>query len=147
MLLVRIKYFEIRNYAIVFSYRCSSFTVASLADRLEFINFLNIKTRRHLKGHQSKVLCCDWCSDKRRLVSTAQVNSRSATRCFGNPFVLSLFFFRTEKLQYGTRLRIPKSSLYLVSPHGLWRVLTLLRRLWLLVGQWITRGGSWVLNF
>lgn len=50
-------------------------SVATVAERLEHINFLsNIKTRRHLKGHQSKVLCCDWCTDKRRIVSSSQVN-------------------------------------------------------------------------
>ncbi|KAK7601197.1 hypothetical protein V9T40_008638 [Parthenolecanium corni] len=48
-------------------------TLATVAERLEHINFLsNIKTRRHLKGHQSKVLCCDWCTDKRRIVSSSQ---------------------------------------------------------------------------
>ncbi|CAG0879185.1 unnamed protein product [Cyprideis torosa] len=33
---------------------------------------LNIKTRRILKGHVGKVLCADWCLDKRHLVSSSQ---------------------------------------------------------------------------
>lgn len=32
-----------------------------------------MKTRRTLKGHGNKVLCMDWCKDKRRLVSSSQV--------------------------------------------------------------------------
>lgn len=34
-----------------------------------------IKTKRVLKGHGNKVLCMDWCKDKRRLVSSSQVQS------------------------------------------------------------------------
>lgn len=47
--------------------------VATVADRLETINFINIKTRKTLKGHVSKVLCSDWSPDKRHLVSCSQV--------------------------------------------------------------------------
>ncbi|XP_065217550.1 guanine nucleotide-binding protein subunit beta-5-like [Planococcus citri] len=47
-------------------------TLATVAERLDFVNFLNVKTRRHLKGHQSKVLCCDWSVDKRRILSSSQ---------------------------------------------------------------------------
>ena len=36
------------------------------------IDQLNIKIRKSLKGHNSKVLCLDWCSDKRHLVSSSQ---------------------------------------------------------------------------
>ncbi|KAF3830540.1 hypothetical protein GH733_004359 [Mirounga leonina] len=31
-----------------------------------------MKTRRTLKGHGNKVLCMDWCKDKRRIVSSSQ---------------------------------------------------------------------------
>lgn len=47
-------------------------TLASVADRLEAINFMNIKPRRVLKGHQAKVLCSDWSPDKRHIVSSSQ---------------------------------------------------------------------------
>ncbi|CAG9127677.1 unnamed protein product [Plutella xylostella] len=46
--------------------------VASVAERLEAVNFPNLKPRRVLKGHQSKVLAADWAPDKRRLVSSSQ---------------------------------------------------------------------------
>ena len=36
------------------------------------IDQLNIKIRKSLKGHNAKVVCLDWCSDKRHLVSSAQ---------------------------------------------------------------------------
>merc|ERR1712024_323420 len=36
------------------------------------IEGLNIKVRRSLKGHNAKVLCLDWCLDKRHLVSSSQ---------------------------------------------------------------------------
>ncbi|KAI5751846.1 hypothetical protein M8J77_011341 [Diaphorina citri] len=47
-------------------------TLATVADRLETITFINIKTRKTLKGHVSKVLCSDWSPDKRHLVSCSQ---------------------------------------------------------------------------
>lgn len=47
--------------------------VASVADRLEAINCINVKPRRILKGHQAKVLCSDWSPDKRHIVSSSQV--------------------------------------------------------------------------
>lgn len=47
--------------------------VASVADRLEVINCINVKPRRILKGHQAKVLCSDWSPDKRHIVSSSQV--------------------------------------------------------------------------
>lgn len=49
-------------------------SVASVADRLEIINCINVKPRRILKGHQAKVLCSDWSPDKRHIVSSSQVN-------------------------------------------------------------------------
>lgn len=48
-------------------------SVASIADRLEAINCINVKPRRILKGHQAKVLCSDWSPDKRHIVSSSQV--------------------------------------------------------------------------
>ncbi|XP_017776830.1 PREDICTED: guanine nucleotide-binding protein subunit beta-5-like [Nicrophorus vespilloides] len=47
-------------------------TLASVAERLEIINYMNIKPRRTLKGHQAKVLCSDWSPDKRHIVSSSQ---------------------------------------------------------------------------
>uniref|UniRef100_A0AAV2LTP4 Uncharacterized protein n=1 Tax=Knipowitschia caucasica TaxID=637954 RepID=A0AAV2LTP4_KNICA len=43
-----------------------------LAEKIEVLGSLSIKTRRVLKGHVNKVLCMDWCKDKRRLVSSSQ---------------------------------------------------------------------------
>uniref|UniRef100_A0A8C6WZ99 Guanine nucleotide binding protein (G protein), beta 5b n=1 Tax=Neogobius melanostomus TaxID=47308 RepID=A0A8C6WZ99_9GOBI len=43
-----------------------------VADKIEVLGALAIKTRRVLKGHGNKVLCMDWCKDKRRLVSSSQ---------------------------------------------------------------------------
>ena len=45
--------------------------VADLTNILS-IDQLNIKIRKSLKGHNAKVLCLDWCSDKRHLVSSSQ---------------------------------------------------------------------------
>ncbi|CAK1584150.1 unnamed protein product [Parnassius mnemosyne] len=47
-------------------------TLSCVAERLEPINFPNLKLRRVLKGHQSKVLCSDWSPDKRHIVSSSQ---------------------------------------------------------------------------
>ncbi|GBP67670.1 Guanine nucleotide-binding protein subunit beta-5 [Eumeta japonica] len=47
-------------------------TLASVAERLEPVSFLNLKPRRVLKGHQAKVLCSDWSPDKRHIVSSSQ---------------------------------------------------------------------------
>ncbi|XP_063045008.1 guanine nucleotide-binding protein subunit beta-5b isoform X1 [Engraulis encrasicolus] len=44
----------------------------TLAEKIEPVGQLNIKTRRILKGHGNKVLCVDWCTDKRRMVSSSQ---------------------------------------------------------------------------
>ncbi|KAG7482952.1 guanine nucleotide-binding subunit beta-5b-like [Solea senegalensis] len=43
-----------------------------VAEKIEVLNPLSVKTRRVMKGHTNKVLCMDWCSDKRRLVSSSQ---------------------------------------------------------------------------
>lgn len=47
--------------------------VSCVAERLEQITFPNLKLRRVMKGHQSKVLCSDWSPDKRHIVSSSQV--------------------------------------------------------------------------
>lgn len=44
----------------------------SVASKLEQLTGWTIKTRRILKGHQGKVLCLDWSTDKRHLVSSSQ---------------------------------------------------------------------------
>lgn len=44
-----------------------------VAQKLDTINSFQLKPRRTLKGHQSKVLALDWCSDKRHIASTSQV--------------------------------------------------------------------------
>lgn len=43
-----------------------------MTENIEPIQGLNIKVRRSLKGHSAKVLCIDWGSDKRHLVSSSQ---------------------------------------------------------------------------
>ncbi|KAI8777817.1 guanine nucleotide-binding protein subunit beta-5 [Biomphalaria glabrata] len=43
-----------------------------IGQRLESLQNFNIKPRRTLKGHQGKVLCMDWSSDKRHIVSSSQ---------------------------------------------------------------------------
>lgn len=50
-------------------------SVHQLAEKVEVLGALSIKTRRLLKGHGNKVLCMDWCKDKRRLVSSSQVHT------------------------------------------------------------------------
>lgn len=57
------------------------------AERLEALAPLNIKQRRVLKGHNSKVLCMDWSQDKRHIVSCSQVSN----------FFKKEFTFRMEK--------------------------------------------------
>lgn len=47
--------------------------VSTVSQRLEGMGQLTIKPRRLLKGHQAKVLCADWSSDKRHIVSSSQV--------------------------------------------------------------------------
>ncbi|KAL5004094.1 hypothetical protein ScPMuIL_017550 [Solemya velum] len=42
------------------------------SSRIDEISQFNMKTRRALKGHQGKVLCMDWCSDKKHIVSSSQ---------------------------------------------------------------------------
>ncbi|KTF90095.1 hypothetical protein cypCar_00047445, partial [Cyprinus carpio] len=49
-----------------------------VAEKTEALGQFVMKTRRTLKGHGNKVLCLDWCKDKRRIVSSSQSHS------FGN---------------------------------------------------------------
>ncbi|XP_022598058.1 guanine nucleotide-binding protein subunit beta-5b-like [Seriola dumerili] len=54
--------------------RCklSDVELHQVAEKIEVLGALSIKTRRVLKGHGNKVLCMDWCKDKRRIVSSSQ---------------------------------------------------------------------------
>lgn len=55
--------------------RCSPLVcpVHQVAEKVEGLGQFVMKTRRTLKGHGNKVLCMDWCKDKRRIVSSSQV--------------------------------------------------------------------------
>ncbi|XP_076444214.1 guanine nucleotide-binding protein subunit beta-5-like [Babylonia areolata] len=46
--------------------------MCEVSQRLETLQQFNIKARKVLKGHQGKVLCMDWSSDKRHIVSSSQ---------------------------------------------------------------------------
>ena len=46
--------------------------MSKAAENVDNLGPLAVKTRRVLKGHQSKVLCMDWSADKRHLVSSSQ---------------------------------------------------------------------------
>ncbi|KAA8596048.1 hypothetical protein FQN60_011339, partial [Etheostoma spectabile] len=52
--------------------KLSDVELNQVAEKIEVLGPLSIKTRRVLKGHGNKVLCMDWCKDKRRLVSSSQ---------------------------------------------------------------------------
>uniref|UniRef100_I3MM57 G protein subunit beta 5 n=1 Tax=Ictidomys tridecemlineatus TaxID=43179 RepID=I3MM57_ICTTR len=54
------------------SFRTDAETVHQVAERVEALGQFVMKTRRTLKGHGNKVLCMDWCKDKRRIVSSSQ---------------------------------------------------------------------------
>lgn len=49
--------------------------VHQVAEKVEGLGQFIMKTRRTLKGHGNKVLCMDWCKDKRRIVSSSQVTT------------------------------------------------------------------------
>ena len=49
-------------------------TVVQVAETIEPVQGMNVKVRRSLKGHNAKVLCLDWSTDKRHLVSSSQVS-------------------------------------------------------------------------
>jgi len=46
--------------------------LSTVSQRLESMGQISLKPRRVLKGHQAKVLCADWSSDKRHIVSSSQ---------------------------------------------------------------------------
>ncbi|XP_061670810.1 guanine nucleotide-binding protein subunit beta-5b [Syngnathoides biaculeatus] len=52
--------------------KLSDVELSKVAEKVEAVSSLSIKTRRVLKGHNNKVLCMDWCKDKRRMVSSSQ---------------------------------------------------------------------------
>lgn len=58
--------------------------VHQVAEKVEGLGQFVMKTRRTLKGHGNKVLCMDWCKDKRRIVSSSQVRLGlvALLRCF-----------------------------------------------------------------
>ena len=43
------------------------------AGKIDAISNFSMRQRRQLKGHQGKVLCMDWSTDKRHIVSSSQV--------------------------------------------------------------------------
>merc|ERR1719411_2205599 len=47
-------------------------TVVQVAETIEPVQGMNVKVRRSLTGHNAKVLCLDWSTDKRHLVSSSQ---------------------------------------------------------------------------
>lgn len=57
--------------------------MSTVSQRLEGMAQLTIKPRRVLKGHQAKVLCADWSSDKRHIVSSSQVPNSVLFICSG----------------------------------------------------------------
>lgn len=56
--------------------------VHQVAEKVEGLGQFVMKTRRTLKGHGNKVLCMDWCKDKRRIVSSSQVIHTLITSMF-----------------------------------------------------------------
>lgn len=73
--------------------------VATVADRLEAINCINVKPRRVLKGHQAKVLCSDWSPDKRHIVSSSQVLDTNFNNFFAIKTVGMNKFFLLESIR------------------------------------------------
>lgn len=59
--------------------------VHQVAEKVEGLGQFVMKTRRTLKGHGNKVLCMDWCKDKRRIVSSSQVIHSAAVHPLGFP--------------------------------------------------------------
>lgn len=67
------------------------FSVCRAASKIDSITNFSMKQRRHLKGHQGKVLCMDWSTDKRHIVSSSQVTYNHHPE--GHFPVLYLFIF------------------------------------------------------
>lgn len=63
--------------------------VHQVAERVEALGQFVMKTRRTLKGHGNKVLCMDWCKDKRRIVSSSQVPHEVITSTRGETVLRS----------------------------------------------------------
>ncbi|KAG9511324.1 Guanine nucleotide-binding protein subunit beta-5, partial [Fragariocoptes setiger] len=61
-----------------------------VAQKLESIVGLTMKPRRVLKGHAGKVLCLDWCQDKRRLLSSSQDGKLIVWDAFLNNKIISI---------------------------------------------------------
>jgi len=75
---------------------------------------MTIKARRVLKGHQAKVLCADWSSDKRHIVSSSQVLWVLKFNMFSSEYVLiscSNSHFRMEKSLFGMLLPLTRNML------------------------------------
>ncbi|KAF8561317.1 hypothetical protein P879_11340 [Paragonimus westermani] len=52
--------------------RLNDGNLVSISHNLDPIPAINVRTRRVLKGHQGKVLCLAWATDKRHIVSSSQ---------------------------------------------------------------------------
>ena len=65
------------------------YIVSSVASKLEPLAGWTIKQRRILKGHQGKVLCLDWSTDKRHLVSSSQDGKMIVWDCYTTNKVIS----------------------------------------------------------
>ena len=90
----------------------SSIAVSAVSQRLEAMGQMTIKARRVLKGHQAKVLCADWSSDKRHIVSSSQVLWVLIFDMFSSEYVLiSNFHFRMEKSLFGMLLPLTRNML------------------------------------
>lgn len=86
------KLFIMLDLSSSFLNNCFYILVASIADRLEVMNCVNVKPRRILKGHQAKVLCADWSPDKRHIVSSSQVISFNLSYCRSFYSIISNIF-------------------------------------------------------
>jgi hypothetical protein len=70
--------------------------VASTASQQENLQAVNLKARRLLKGHNGKVLCLDWCSDKRHILSSSQVRDHPAHGMRLNSVLIEVWRIATE---------------------------------------------------
>uniref|UniRef100_A0A4W5R3B5 Uncharacterized protein n=1 Tax=Hucho hucho TaxID=62062 RepID=A0A4W5R3B5_9TELE len=68
-----------------------------VAEKVDGLGQFIMKTRRTLKGHGNKVLCMDWCKDKRRVVSSSQDGKVIVWDAFTTNKVGNLFFFSVQK--------------------------------------------------
>ena len=77
-------------------------TVNQVAEAIELIQGLNVKVRRSLKGHNAKVLCLDWSTDKRHLVSSSQVCYKNYNNVKYGDLIKEIF--ETAKYFFGGQL-------------------------------------------